>query len=180
MVRAFRCLISDLLRYRPVRVPLLDLVAQHERIQDHVIPAIMQVVARQSFIMGPEVGQLEQRFAELSGVKHGIACASGTDALPSSISSEARSTYLRRRSRPLSHRGRAPSWSCTSSVKWQQWNGSFRSPAGMGSRSSRMPRKPLGPPGKSMGRGTAQGASARPAPSPSSPQRTSVVGVTAA
>jgi dTDP-4-amino-4,6-dideoxygalactose transaminase len=64
-----------------VRVPLLDLVAQHERIQDHVIPAIMQVVARQSFIMGPEVGQLEQRFAELSGVKHGIACASGTDAL---------------------------------------------------------------------------------------------------
>ena len=64
-----------------MRVPLLDLVAQHERIQDHVIPAIMQVVARQSFVMGPEVGQLEQRIAELSGVKHAIACASGTDAL---------------------------------------------------------------------------------------------------
>ncbi|NNG15404.1 MAG: DegT/DnrJ/EryC1/StrS family aminotransferase [Gemmatimonadales bacterium] len=64
-----------------MRVPLLDLVAQHEQIQDHVIPAIMQAVARQSFIMGPEVGQLEQQIAELSGVKHAIACASGTDAL---------------------------------------------------------------------------------------------------
>jgi dTDP-4-amino-4,6-dideoxygalactose transaminase len=64
-----------------VRVPLLDLVAQHEQIEDQVIPAIMQVVARQSFIMGPEVGQLEQGIAEVSEVKHAIACASGTDAL---------------------------------------------------------------------------------------------------
>ncbi len=64
-----------------MRVPLLDLVAQHERIQEQVVPAIMRVVARQSFIMGPEVGELEQALAQLTGVRHAIACASGTDAL---------------------------------------------------------------------------------------------------
>ncbi len=64
-----------------MRVPLLDLVAQHQRIQDHVIPAILDVVTRQAFIMGPEVGQLEKRVADVAGAKHGIACANGTDAL---------------------------------------------------------------------------------------------------
>ncbi|HSM16778.1 MAG TPA: DegT/DnrJ/EryC1/StrS family aminotransferase [Gemmatimonadales bacterium] len=64
-----------------MRVPLLDLVAQHEQIEDHVIGAIMRVIARQSFIMGPEVAELEQQLAALAGVKHAIACASGTDAL---------------------------------------------------------------------------------------------------
>src|SRR4051812_4868656 len=42
---------------------------------------MMKVIERQSFIMGPEVGQLETEIARLSRAKHGIACASGTDAL---------------------------------------------------------------------------------------------------
>src|SRR4029079_9388913 len=42
---------------------------------------MMSVIERQSFIMGPEVGQLETEIARLSRAKHGIACASGTDAL---------------------------------------------------------------------------------------------------
>jgi dTDP-4-amino-4,6-dideoxygalactose transaminase len=41
----------------------------------------MAVIERQSFIMGPEVVQLETEIARLSHAKHGIACASGTDAL---------------------------------------------------------------------------------------------------
>jgi dTDP-4-amino-4,6-dideoxygalactose transaminase len=41
----------------------------------------MAVIERQSFIMGPEVAQLEARIAELSHARHGIGCASGTDAL---------------------------------------------------------------------------------------------------
>jgi len=64
-----------------VNVPLLDLVAQHQGIKDAVLPAVMSVIERQGFIMGPEVAQLEGQVARLSGARHGIACASGTDAL---------------------------------------------------------------------------------------------------
>src|SRR3954449_5160444 len=42
---------------------------------------MMEVIERQSFIMGPEVPRLEAEIARLSHTKHGIACASGTDAL---------------------------------------------------------------------------------------------------
>ncbi len=62
-------------------VPLLDLAAQYRSIKDEVLPAMMAVIERQGFIMGPEVAQLETEIAALSQVKHGIACASGTDAL---------------------------------------------------------------------------------------------------
>jgi dTDP-4-amino-4,6-dideoxygalactose transaminase len=64
-----------------VSVPLLDLVAQYREIKDDVLAAMMQVIERQSFIMGPEVARLEAEIAKLSHAKHGIACASGTDAL---------------------------------------------------------------------------------------------------
>lgn len=62
-------------------VPLLDLRAQFDTIRDEVLPSLLAVVERQQFIMGDEVGKLEQAIAGLSGVPHGIACASGTDAL---------------------------------------------------------------------------------------------------
>jgi dTDP-4-amino-4,6-dideoxygalactose transaminase len=64
-----------------VTVPLLDLVAQYQTIKDDVLAALMAVVERQGFIMGPEVARLEGEIARLSHAKHGIACASGTDAL---------------------------------------------------------------------------------------------------
>jgi dTDP-4-amino-4,6-dideoxygalactose transaminase len=64
-----------------VNVPLLDLVAQYRTIKDDVLRAMMTVIERQGFIMGPEVAQLEGEIARLSHAKHGIACASGTDAL---------------------------------------------------------------------------------------------------
>lgn len=62
-------------------VPLLDLVAQYQTIKDDVLAAMMGVIERQGFIMGPEVGRLEAEVARLSHTRHGIACASGTDAL---------------------------------------------------------------------------------------------------
>lgn len=64
-----------------MKVPLLDLVAQYRSIEDEVVPALMAVVERQGFIMGPEVAQLETAVARLSRAKHAIGCASGTDAL---------------------------------------------------------------------------------------------------
>jgi len=62
-------------------VPMLDLVAQYRAIKDDVLPAMMQVIETQQFIMGPSVPQLEAEIARLSHAKHGIGCASGTDAL---------------------------------------------------------------------------------------------------
>jgi dTDP-4-amino-4,6-dideoxygalactose transaminase len=64
-----------------VTVPLLDLVAQYRSIKDEVLSAVMAVVERQGFIMGPEVAQLEAEVAKLSQTRHAIGCASGTDAL---------------------------------------------------------------------------------------------------
>lgn len=62
-------------------VPLLDLRAQFETIREAVLPALLDVVERQQFIMGAEVGRLEEEVARLSAVRYGVGCASGTDAL---------------------------------------------------------------------------------------------------
>lgn len=62
-------------------VPLLDLVAQYRTIKDEVLPALQAVIESQQFVMGPPVPQLETAVAQLAHAKHGIACASGTDAL---------------------------------------------------------------------------------------------------
>ena len=64
-----------------MNVPLLDLVAQYRTVKDTVLPAVLAVIERQAFIMGDEVGQLEQALATLADARHAIACASGTDAL---------------------------------------------------------------------------------------------------
>lgn len=64
-----------------MNVPLLDLVAQYRGIKDEVLGAVMAVIERQGFIMGPEVAQLEAEVARLSGTRHAVGCASGTDAL---------------------------------------------------------------------------------------------------
>jgi dTDP-4-amino-4,6-dideoxygalactose transaminase len=64
-----------------VNVPLLDLVAQYSAIQNDLLPALQAVIDSQQFIMGPAVAQLEAAVAHLSHARHGIGCASGTDAL---------------------------------------------------------------------------------------------------
>src|SRR5213075_3299379 len=64
-----------------MNVPMLDLVAQYQAIKDEVVPAMMRVIETQQFIMGPSIPQLEAEVARLSHAKHGVGCASGTDAL---------------------------------------------------------------------------------------------------
>jgi len=64
-----------------MNVPLLDLVAQYASIKTEVMPALQRVIDAQQFIMGPAIPQLEAEIAKLSRAKHGIGCASGTDAL---------------------------------------------------------------------------------------------------
>lgn len=43
--------------------------------------AVLDVMAKGSFILGPEVGQLEEAVKKFTGAKHAIGVASGTDAL---------------------------------------------------------------------------------------------------
>jgi len=62
-------------------VPLLDLVTQYQTIRDEIEPALRTVIERQGFVMGPEIPALEVALAQLMGLRHGVACASGTDAL---------------------------------------------------------------------------------------------------
>ncbi|MBM4194498.1 MAG: DegT/DnrJ/EryC1/StrS family aminotransferase [Gemmatimonadetes bacterium] len=62
-------------------VPLLDLRAQHARIRDAVLAAMMPVVDDQTFILGEPVRALEADVAALSRTKFAIGCANGTDAL---------------------------------------------------------------------------------------------------
>jgi len=62
-------------------VPLLDLKAHHEPLQKEIMDAVEQVFKSQAFILGPEIGKLEERVAAYCQAKYGIGVTSGTDAL---------------------------------------------------------------------------------------------------
>lgn len=64
-----------------MQVPLLDLTRQYASIEPDIKEAIDEVLISQHFIMGPKVKELEERIADYCGVKHAVACASGSDAL---------------------------------------------------------------------------------------------------
>ena len=64
-----------------MRVPLLDLSAQHAALRDELHASIERVLERQAFILGAEVRELEEEVARYSQAAHAIGCASGSDAL---------------------------------------------------------------------------------------------------
>ena len=59
----------------------VDLMAQQKRIRERIDANLSTVMDHGKYIMGPEVGQLEDALKEFVGVKHAIGCASGTDAI---------------------------------------------------------------------------------------------------
>ena len=59
----------------------LDLAKQQERIRKPLEKRFKDILDHGSYIMGPEVYELEERLADYCGVKHAISCSSGTDAL---------------------------------------------------------------------------------------------------
>jgi dTDP-4-amino-4,6-dideoxygalactose transaminase len=59
----------------------IDLAGQQKRIKDRIDANIAAILDHGKYIMGPEIGVLENRLADYVGVKHAIGCASGTDAL---------------------------------------------------------------------------------------------------
>lgn len=62
-------------------VPLLDLKTHHEPLHKEVMAAIEHTFLSQAFILGPEVGKLEERIASYCQSRFGIGVSSGTDAL---------------------------------------------------------------------------------------------------
>lgn len=64
-----------------MKVPLLDLVAQHRTIREEVMEVVTRVFDSQQFIMGAEVEAFEKEAAAYCRVRHAIGCASGSDAL---------------------------------------------------------------------------------------------------
>ena len=68
-------------REDPAAIPFIDLAAQQRRIRPEIERRIHGVLHHGRYIMGPEVGELEERLAEYVGVQHAIGMASGTDAL---------------------------------------------------------------------------------------------------
>ena len=63
------------------RIPVLDLAPQLDAIWPEVNHAIQKVLRGGHYIMGPEVKAFEEDAARYLGVRHAIACNSGTDAL---------------------------------------------------------------------------------------------------
>lgn len=63
------------------RVPLLDLVAQHEPMREEIHGVLRRLVDSQRFVLGEEVERLEEEIAAYCGTKYAVGCASGTDAL---------------------------------------------------------------------------------------------------
>ncbi|MDR1012282.1 MAG: DegT/DnrJ/EryC1/StrS family aminotransferase [Coxiellaceae bacterium] len=59
----------------------VDLNRQYKKIRSGIHRRIRQVLNHGSYIMGPEIKELEDRLTNLIGVKHCIAVSSGTDAL---------------------------------------------------------------------------------------------------
>jgi dTDP-4-amino-4,6-dideoxygalactose transaminase len=63
-----------------VRVPLLDLARQHERVREAVETRVRAVFDSQQFILGRTVEEFEKAFCEFTGCAHAIGMSSGTDA----------------------------------------------------------------------------------------------------
>ncbi|MDQ3071912.1 MAG: DegT/DnrJ/EryC1/StrS family aminotransferase [Bacteroidota bacterium] len=62
-------------------IQMVDLTAQHARIQHELDAAMEEVVAASAFIRGPQVELFENALAAYLDAKHVIGCANGTDAL---------------------------------------------------------------------------------------------------
>lgn len=62
-------------------IPMVDLRRQYEGIKRDIDAAVRGVLDNTQFILGPNVGELEQEIAAYEGVPNAIGVASGTDAL---------------------------------------------------------------------------------------------------
>jgi dTDP-4-amino-4,6-dideoxygalactose transaminase len=64
-----------------MRVPLLDLSEQYRTLAGPIRAALDEILASQSFILGPKVAAFEKAIAEYCSSPHAVGVSSGTDAL---------------------------------------------------------------------------------------------------
>ena len=64
-----------------MKIPLVDLAAQHAEVADEVAAGLADVFATTAFIGGEAVNQFERAYAEFLGVAHCEGVADGTDGL---------------------------------------------------------------------------------------------------
>lgn len=62
-------------------IPFIDLKTQYNALKESINSRILKVLESGAYINGPEVQELETKLAQHTGVKHALACASGTDSL---------------------------------------------------------------------------------------------------
>ena len=62
-------------------IPLVDLATQSQSIRDEVLRRMARVIDAGRYILGEEVAQFEQEFAEYCQVRHCVGVANGTDAI---------------------------------------------------------------------------------------------------
>jgi len=67
------------------RINFIDLKAQQSRIRKSLDARIATVLNHGSYILGPEVKELEQALSRYVGTKHCVSCGNGTDALLMSL-----------------------------------------------------------------------------------------------
>ncbi|NQT94929.1 MAG: DegT/DnrJ/EryC1/StrS family aminotransferase [Candidatus Omnitrophica bacterium] len=63
------------------RIPLLDMKAQLKPIREDINKAIERVINSGSFILGKEVGKLEEEICKYTHAKYAIGVSNGTDAI---------------------------------------------------------------------------------------------------
>ena len=64
-----------------MKIPLLDLQAQLDYLEDDIIEAVVRVIKSTRYIQGPEVEGLETAIADYCAAGYGVGVTSGTDAL---------------------------------------------------------------------------------------------------
>lgn len=64
-----------------IAMEFIDLKAQQDRVREQIDNNIRKVLDHGSYILGPEVYELEEKLAEFVGVRYCIGVSSGTDAL---------------------------------------------------------------------------------------------------
>ena len=67
------------------KIEFMNLKAEYAAYKEEFDVAIQEVCANASFIMGPQVKELEAKLAEYVGSKAAVTCGSGTDALMISL-----------------------------------------------------------------------------------------------
>ncbi len=64
-----------------MKIPFVDLKAQHTEIQTEIEEAILRAVRSGWYLLGPELEAFEREFAAFCGIRHAVGVGSGTDAI---------------------------------------------------------------------------------------------------